>query len=381
MDRPIKILVHGMTANPGGTESCIMNYCRNIGLEEVHFDFLCFNEYPAYSKEITSRGGKIYCIHGRRKYFAHCRELKSIFKENKYDGIWSNRCDLSGTVLLFKVARKFGVPLRILHAHSTGVMSSSLRISRMFHEIDKYRIKKYVTDFWSCSEKASAFFFHKDVSRLPTHRIIKNAINANDFKFDGGVTRNNIRKVLGLDDKFVIGHIGHFSPVKNHAFLMQVFNEIYKKEPNSVLLLVGDGRLRSEIENMVKSLNLTKAVLFLGRRHDIPALLNAMDILVFPSKFEGLGIALIEAQAASLRSFASTEVPMEAKITDLLSFIDLKESPEEWAELILAKRDYKRIDMTEEICNAGYNIKTEAAKLEDYLLERARNLTSSANKR
>jgi glycosyltransferase involved in cell wall biosynthesis len=121
---------------------------------------------------------------------------------------------------------------------------------------------------------------------------------------------------------------------------------------------------------MVKSLNLNDAVLFLGRRHDIPALLNAMDILVFPSKFEGLGIALIEAQAASLYSFASTEVPAEAKVTDLLSFVDLKETSEKWADIILTKRNYNRIDTAEEVRGTGYDIKMEAAKLEQYLLDR-----------
>jgi len=368
MNKPIKILVHGMTGNPGGKESCIMNYCRNIDPDKIHFDFLCVNEPPAYSQEITNRGGKIYCIPGRRKYFTHYRELVSIFKENKYDGFWSNATSLPGVLLFFKIARKFGVPLRILHAHSSGIMSP-IRNNRIFHEIDKRRIEKYVTDFWSCSEKASKFFYSLKTIKSSEHRIINNAINLDNFRFDS-VLRDDIRKTSGLENKLVIGHIGHFSPVKNHAFLIRVFNEIYKKEPNAVLLLVGDGALRQEIEDMVKTLNVDDAVHFWGVRSDISTLLNAMDIFVSPSKFEGLPFCLIEAQALSLPCFTSTNVSSQAKITNLLSFIDLKETPEKWADLVLAKRNYKRINMTENIRKAGYDIKTEAANIEQYLLDR-----------
>ena len=369
MNKPIKILVHGMTGNPGGMESCIMNYYRNISPEKIQFDFLGVNQEPVYRQEIVNRNSKVYLIPGRRRYDTHCRELNAIFKENRYDGLWSNRCSLPGTVPLFKIARKHNVPLRILHAHNTNNMTPGVS-SKIFHEIDKYRIEKYTTDYWACSDKAGEYFFNEKAIKSPLYRIINNAIDADKFKFDGTV-RDNTRKALKLDGKLVIGHVGRFHFQKNHQFLMRVFHEIYKKEPNAALLLIGDGELRPKIENMTKSLNLTGAVHFLGARYDIPALLNAMDVQVFPSKFEGLGISLIEAQAASLHSFASTEVPKEAKITGCLSFVELKKSPAEWAKLILAKRNYKREDTTEEIRKAGYDIKTEAAKLEQYLIDRS----------
>jgi len=372
MGKSIRILVHGMTANPGGMESSIMNYYRNVNSDKICFDFLCINQEPAYRQEIESRGSKIHLIPGRRKYITHYRKLVSVFEENKYDGLWSNRCSLPGTVLLFKIARSFGVPLRIIHAHSSGLMRPSLN-NIIFHEIDKYRMKKNATDFWSCSEKASKFFYSKNTINSPTHRIINNAINIADFRFDS-IERDNVRKILKLDNKLVIGHIGHFSPVKNHAFLIRVFYEIYKKETNAVLLLIGDGPLRLEIENMAKTLNVSEAIYFLGVRSDIPALLNAIDIFVLPSLFEGLPFCLIEAQTLSIPCFASTNVSSEAAITDLLSFVDLKETPGKWAKQILAKKDYMRTDMAEDIKKAGYDIKTEAAKLEQYLFDKLEGL-------
>lgn len=243
------------------------------------------------------------------------------------------------------------------------------------HKIVKLRIGKYVTNSWACSETAGKFFYTQKIIYSPKYRVINNAINTANFNFDNTV-RENTRKILRLEDKFIIGHIGWFGFAKNHVFLIRVFHEIYKREPNAALLLVGDGELRSKIEDMVKSLNLTEVVHFLGIRSDVPALLNAMDMFLLPSNFEGLPVCLIEAQTVSLRCFASTNVSSETAITDLLSFVDLNKSPEEWAELILAKRDYRRVNMTEEIRMAKYDIKNEAVELEQYLLDGLENINA-----
>jgi glycosyltransferase involved in cell wall biosynthesis len=378
MNRPIKILVHGMTPNPGGLENFFMNYFRNINPQNIQFDLLCVNGSPAYREEIESRGGKIHIVPGRRNYFAFFRKVVAVFKENKYDALWSNRNSLAGGIFINKMAFKFGVPIRIIHAHNTGGNMNILN-NRILHEINKHRIEKYATDFWACSQKAGEFFYRDKVLNSPKYLLVNNAINLATFRFDN-TARANLRKNLNLHDKLVFGHIGRFDSQKNHEFLIRVFHEIHKKEPNSILLLIGNGKLRPKIENMTTSLNLTAAVQFLGVRSDIPALLSAMDILVFPSKFEGLGIALVEAQTASLYSFASNKVPSEVKITDLLSFVDLKETPEKWADLILTPRNYNRINMTEEVRCAGYDIKTEAAKLEQYLLDRMEDLCPTERK-
>jgi glycosyltransferase involved in cell wall biosynthesis len=367
MNRQIRVLIHGMTGNLGGMENFIMNYYRNINQERVHFDFLCINNKPAYFQEIIDRGGKIYIISGRRRYITHYQKLDSLFKENKYDVFWSNRCSFPGTALLFKIARKNGVPFRIIHAHSSGNVGFLFN-GGLFHVLESYRIEKLATDFWACSTTSANYCYRKKIMRSQKFKIINNAIDIDKFQFDT-INRDNTRKKMKIDNKLVVGHVGSFLDVKNHIFLIRVFYEIHKKEPNAVLLLIGDGKLRSKIEDMVKSLNLADAVCFLGIRSDIPALLNAMDMFVFPSKFEGLGIALIEAQVASLHCFASTDVPLEAAITNFVSFIGLKKTPEQWADIILAGKNYSRYDMTEEIKKAGYDIKSESAKVEQYLYD------------
>jgi len=373
----IKILVSGMSGNYGGVESCIMNYIRNVSPKKIQFDFLCYDGKLAYDNEILDRGGKIYYLPRLRKYITYYQKLLSIFNENKYYGIWCNRCDLIRiSVLVFKIAYKYAVPLCILHGHGTGNIVYTFR-DKMFHEINKIRIEKCVTDFWACSQEAGSFFYRKKIINSPKFKVINNAINSMSFKFDHA-TRDKMRKMLGLENKLIIGHVGIFHPVKNHEFLLHVFHELYKKEPNSALLLIGDGNLRPKIESIAKQLNLIKAIHFLGIRYDIPELLNAMDIFILPSFYEGFPISLIEAQAASLYCFASTNVSSKTKITDQLSFIDLKKSAAEWADHILAKRNYKRVDMTEKISEAGYNIKIEAIKFEQFLLNEAVNIQNDA---
>jgi len=366
MEGPMKILIHGMTGNLGGMESCIINYYRNINSNKVRFDFLCVNERPVYYQEIIAKGSNVYIIPGRRKYFSHCKQLMSIFKEGNYDGLWSNRCDLSGTVLFFKIASMYSVPLRILHAHNSGNMLSFM--NRFAHEIDKHRIKKYVTDFWSCSKKASHFFYSADIICSLKHKIIHNAIDVDKFQFNS-TERFNIRKKMGLEDKIIIGHVGRFHFQKNHGFLLNVFYEIYKKKSNAVLLLIGDGELRLQIENSVKALGLINSVYFLGTRSDIPALLNAIDIFILPSKFEGLPVSLIEAQAMSLPCFTSTNVSSESAITESLYFVGLDKSPREWAEFMLEKNNVRK-NMAKKIKDGGYDIKTEATRLEEFLLNK-----------
>lgn len=365
----MKILVSGMSGNRGGIESCIMNYVRNINHRKIQFDFLCYGKNLAYENEIIDRGGKIYHLPRRRKFISYYQKIVSIFYENKYDALWNNTCELGrGCVLLFKIAYEYGVPLRILHAHSTGIMSMSpLHNNRIFHEMNKICIEKYLTDYWACSKAAGSFFYRKKIVQSPKYKIINNAIDSTSFRFDRAL-RDKTRKILGLDNKLVIGHVGLFHPAKNHEFLLRVFHEVCKKEPNTVLLLVGDGKLRPKIEVIVRMLNLAENVHFLGIRSDIPELLNAIDVFVFPSNFEGLPVILIETQAASLYNFASTNVSSATKITDHLSFVDLKKSPAEWADLILSKKYYRRSDMVEEIRKAGYDIKKEAVKLEQFFL-------------
>ena len=199
--------------------------------------------------------------------------------------------------------------------------------------------------------------------------IIHNAIDLEKFKFNKTI-RNEIRKKLNISpDEIVVGNVGRFTDQKNHEFLIDVFNELYNKNSKYKLLLIGTGKKEKFIKAKVKKLKLNKNVLFMGYKSNSNEYMQAMDLFVFPSKFEGLGIVLIEAQANGLICFTSKDrVPYDAKVSKLLNFIPLKNNKEEWAEEIL-KADIKRKNVEKQIKEKGYNIKDEIKKIEKLYIE------------
>lgn len=222
-----------------------------------------------------------------------------------------------------------------------------------------------VTDYWACSEIAGKWMF-----KNRNFRVIHNAINVSDFVYNESI-RQKVRTQLGLlKDEFVIGHVGRFSYQKNHDFLIDVFNEVHRRLPEAVLILIGDAvedeLYLNKAKQKVKELNLVENVRFLGIRNDVPDLMQAMDCFLFPSRFEGLGIVIIEAQTAGLPCYVSSVIPNEVKITNLVDFISLNESPENWAEKIIKNKNYKRKDISKEIIKAGYDINTEIKKMQKF---------------
>ena len=197
--------------------------------------------------------------------------------------------------------------------------------------------------------------------------ILHNAIDVNKFKYNEK-TEKTKRKELKIKDKdIVIGHIGRFEKQKNHEFLIDIFNEIHKQNKNTILLLVGEGSLKEEIEQKVKNLNLEKSVKFLGQRSDVNELYQAMDAFVLPSLYEGLPLVGVEAQAAGLPCFFSTEVTKETKVLETTKLIELTEGPQKWASIILKElKSYKRVDTAEEITKNKFNISMESTKLDNY---------------
>ncbi|NLZ51832.1 MAG: glycosyltransferase family 1 protein [Thermoanaerobacteraceae bacterium] len=184
------------------------------------------------------------------------------------------------------------------------------------------------------------------------------------------------RKALGLaDNAFVVGHVGRFHPLKNHSFLVDVFAEIYKRNKNAVLLLIGDGERKAEIETKVQKLGLAQAVLFLGVRSDVNLLMQAMDVFVFPSRYEGLGVSLIEAQAAGLPCVISDAIPQEVGVVDyLIKRVSLEKDVIEWAEAVLGCPQQERVNTTERITQKGFSIQQTAKKLQDFYLQEYYNV-------
>lgn len=367
----IKVLVFGMTDNPGGMESCVMNYYRNIDWSDVQFDFLCNWENMVYADEVTAKGSKIYTIPQKSKdYKAYKKALDDFFKAHKgeYDVFWYNTCTLTNIDYLV-YAKKYGIKKRIIHAHNSGNETSKLR--GIFHYLNKTRLSQYATDYWSCSMVASEYFYNENIINSPKHHIINNAIQTKDYAFDEAV-RNEIRKEYKLEDKYVIGHVGRFQYQKNHEFLVDVFNEYLKLDNKAVLMLVGQGEGEEAIRQKVADLGIAGNVMFMGVRSDVNKLLQAMDIFVLPSHFEGLGMVLIEAQAAGLPCITSKAVvPDVVNITGNVDFVSLDDGAAIWTEAV--NNDLKKnIDRTEGaklLTEAGYDINTETGKFISYLRE------------
>lgn len=361
-----RILVFGITDNPGGVESVIMNYYRHVDRKKIQFDFLCNTKEVAYEKEIMSLGGNIYRITARSKNRKqYKKDMECFFKKNshKYNTIWVNVCSLANIDYL-KYAKKHGIKYRIIHSHNSQNMDSKLR--NLLHKFNRLFIKNYATDFWSCSELAGKWFYNKKIINSNKYLIINNAIETNKYKYSEKA-RKEYRKILGIDDKLVIGNVGRLHFQKNQDFLIDIFFEIQKKKENSVLLIIGEGTDREKLLNKVNKLGITDKVKFLGLRNDVEKLIQAMDFFVFPSVFEGLPVILIEAQTSNLNIIASDTITQEVKINPNFEFFSLKESPKKWANEIINKSfKFNRNDDISLIIKKGYDIEFETNKIETY---------------
>ncbi|MDD7389308.1 MAG: glycosyltransferase family 1 protein [Lachnospiraceae bacterium] len=350
-----KVLVFGMTDNPGGVESVIMNYYRNIDRRKIQFDFLCNSEIVAYEDEIIELGGNVYKITPRKEsYFKFRRELNSFMAENavKYSAIWVNLCSLVNIDYLI-FAKKYGISKRIIHCHNAD--NDAGFIKEYIHKFNRFRLKKYATDFWSCSESASPWFFTKDIVSSAHYKVITNAIDIRKYRKNHEL-RDKYRRQFGLEDKIVIGHVGRFHFQKNHKFLVNVFEELSKKDPRYHLLLVGQGTMEQEIRKMVKVKGLTEKVTFAGVRSDVENMYQIMDLFVLPSIFEGLGVVALEAQACSLPCLLADTVPMIVKVNPNVAFLSLDAPINQWVDTIVRMVGSFIRDEDNKIENSEYNI-------------------------
>lgn len=343
----------------GGLETMLMNYFRNIDRSKVQFDFLVHRDFEAdYDKEILSLGGRIYHLPQlnpfSRKYH---KALDSFFAEHPYQIVHSHLDCMSAYPLSH--AKKAGVPVRIAHAHNK---SQDKNIKYPLKILSKSLIPKYATHLFACGEEAGQWMFSGR-----QFQILYNAIDSSRYIYSEQI-RREVREELKLGNKLVIGHVGRFSPQKNHGFIIRLFYELQKRKPDSILILTGDGKNRQQIEKMVQELDLGRKVIFTGIRSDVNRLMQAMDVFLFPSLYEGLGIVAIEAQAAGLPCVVSKKVPEDAKITKLVSSLSLKAPLSEWIDTILNAGHTERRDQTEQVKRAGYDIVENAKRLQDFYM-------------
>lgn len=356
----------------GGVESVVMNYYRNIDRNKIQFDFICDNDSTNIPyAEIESLGGKVILIPPYQKVIKYHKELKRVLKDGNYKIVHSHINTLS--VFSLFAAKCAGVPVRIAHSHSTT--NKKEKSKNLMKQLLRPFSKVFATDYMCCSELAGRWLFGDKEYDKGNVYLLNNAIDLDKFKYDETV-RKEKRKELNIDDDtLVIGHVGRFVEQKNHRFLIDIFNEVHKQNENSILLLVGQGPLMEEIKEKVKSLGIEDCVKFLEQRNDISELYQVMDLFLFPSLYEGLGMVAVEAQVSGLPCVVSTEIPEIAKVTEKITFIDLENKIEIWTEIIfkyLKNINRKNINFTNGI--KKYDIIKETTKLEKkYLNSYKRN--------
>lgn len=361
-NKPIKIAhIMGKMVG-GGVEAVVMNYYRNIDRTKFQFDFLIDNDSTNIPREeIESFGGKIILIPPYQKLFTYQKELKKIFKENNYKIVHSHINTLS--IFPLYTAKKCNIPVRIAHSHSTTNKKEWKK--NLLKNILKPFSKTYATNYYACSNLAGSWLFGKKSMQENKVTIINNAIPLDSFIYNE-TTRKNIREELGIkENTLVIGHIGRFVSQKNHTFLLDIFNEIQKQQPNSILLLAGTGPLLEETKEKASKLNISDKILFLGQRTDANSLYQAMDIFLLPSLYEGLPVVGIEAQTSGLLCILSESMTKETKILKTTTFLPLTIPPEKWATQILKKyKLFKRNNTKSKLQKSGFDIELEANKLE-----------------
>lgn len=355
--------------NRGGIENFLMNIYREVDIQKIQFDFLVHSpEIGEFEDEIRERGGRIFRVSPRREsFYKNKRELHQLFHNNRYQVVHQHVSSLSYIEPL-KIAKKFEVPIRIVHIHS--IQQSGNKIHEILHKFNKWNIKRKATNFFACSIDAAKWGIPSSIFNNKDFNIVKNAINIDDFIYDSEI-RRNIRTELFIDkDTTVLGNVARFNEMKNHEFLLEIFTEYKKLNNNSKLLLIGDGDLKQKMINLTHKLDIAKDVLFIGSIDNVNEYLQAMDQFVFPSKYEGLGLSLIEAQAAGLKSYAAkNRVPEEVRITELVSFLNLDSNAFEWAENIFRNQEYVRESQIHSIEKAGYKSKDVSEWLTQFYIK------------
>lgn len=363
MSGPNRVLQVFARMNRGGAETMIMNIYRNIDRTKLQFDFIVHTKEKCdFDDEISSLGGEIYRMprYNGKNHFKYKREWHDFFKKHPEYKIIHSHVRSTAAIYL-EIAKKYGL-ITIAHSHS---ISSGKGIKAVVKNLLQIPIR-YVADYlFACSHEAGKWLF----GRKANYKIVKNGIDIDRFIFSETV-RSKIRNQLGIGDKFVIGHVGRFSLPKNHSFLIEIFYEIQKHISNAVLLLIGQGSLRPEIETKVKVLGIQDKVLFIGVVPNVNDYMQAMDVFVFPSFFEGFPVVLVEAQASGLPCFVSDKITNETSITDIIRYIPLEKSPEYWAKEILHHtQNFERKSHHYKVAEAGFDIRNTINFLQEFYLK------------
>lgn len=356
-----RILMIGMGFNIGGVESYIINLIRNIDINKYQFYFF-YRGKIAYEKEITSLGVKLIPFNvSRHNLIKYTNKVNEIFKKYKFDVVYYNTCDImSMDMIMF--GKKYGVPVRIIHSHNSYNIIQPNLLHKFTERWCRKHLNDYATKLLACSTVAGDWMFE-----MKNYDVVNNGIKTEKFKFNE-LIRNNKRKQLKIDGKYVVGFIGRLEEQKNPIFLIDVFAEVYKKRKDAVLLIIGGGSMKEEMVNRANQHKILDVVKFLGVRSDVNQIMSAMDCFLLPSLFEGLPFVLVEAQTNGLPCVVSTDISNESNITGEVKFISRNESAEYWAnEVSTIHMNYDRKNYYEIMRSKKFDIQDTVNNVEKYL--------------
>lgn len=362
----VKVCCFCETWESGGIESFLNNVIGRLDPEEFQIDIVavCLKQ-SVFTGPLQRRGVRFFQLSGRqRSLLTNQRQFLALLRKEQYHVVHLNL--YQGLSLAYaRTARRASVPERIVHSHNTALRKSAAKpLKLLIHNMGKRIFTRDATQLWACSEEAAKFLFPKEALNRQGYRFIPNGIEVERFHFDSAV-REQVRAELGVADRFVVGNVGRLCAQKNQDFLLDVFAQVKRRNPESSLLLVGEGELLGHLKEKARRLKIADSVIFYGTASHIERLLWAMDVFAFPSQFEGLGIAAIEAQATGLPVVASELVPDEACATPIFRRISLKAGPEQWANaLLITCWQENRGTYSDELRKAGFDVSSVAQQIE-----------------
>ena len=348
--------------NKSGIDTYLLNVSAILKEAGHEIDFLT-NEKTEYMSNICEqRGFGLIEIPSLKNVPNQLSKMKEIFTKKQYDIAYFNISEAFNSIGAI-AAKQSKIKKIIIHSHSTSVGGSAKikkAIRKILHMFFKEIVIKNVgTDFFACSELAAEWMFDKNILNQKKYVVVDNAVEVQKFAFNPEI-REKKRKELGLDDKYILGHVSGFTPTKNVTYLIDVINEAKNLDTSIHLLLVGEGDETEKVKNRVVELGLQDSVTFLGRRADVNELLQVFDAFALPSIFEGAPVVAIEAQVSGLMVYLSDAVTKEVKLSEKCKYISINENPKIWAESILADKNYNR-EYTD-FSNATYCYDTKKLK-------------------
>lgn len=344
----------------GGAETFLMKVARSLPAEEYQLDFVVSVGNGCYTKEVLDRGGKVFQIPQRKKNFLGAFwGIQSIVRKNQYDAVL--KLGENSLAVFDLIAARIGgahhLALRSCNA-PTGLSFKA----RFVHNFFKPLLNCVATVKLAPSKLAAEYMFGKNAK----FTLLHNGVDLNVFCFDPQ-DRSKIREEFGFGNRLVVGHVGRFHPQKNHFYLLEIFQSILQQREDAVLLLVGVGELEPQIRDKICKMKLEKSVVLAGQRFDIPALLSAMDVFVFPSLHEGMPNTIIEAQATGLPCVIADTITREADLTGIVHYLSLDDKPEHWAQKSLSVLSGERVDTSDAFIKQGYSIQDVAKELFDLI--------------